>query len=184
MSLSTWKRIKGEAFFQLFFSNQQVLSLSLFSQTKSLSLSIYLLKMFSFNKLLVFAAPLISLVAANLPPAPVHSSQLSQPYIKGTSKDAGSSSNSSISANAVSDCDHCYTCFTFFTPSGSRFLAFVGNMVVPNNDPVNSAATNYVWPGLQNNQNDQGGLFVLQPVLNGFPADNGQWSTFQNYLVS
>lgn len=170
--------------------------------------------MISVTKTLLAAAPLLSLAASRILPAPVQVNH-SQPYDRATSKTAVSA-NSNIAADDVANCDHCYTwvvapfdpsclsffirllkhflitdfliishlsCFTFFPPAGEKFVAFVGNMIVPQNDPSNSQATNFVWPGLQNS-NANNNLFVLQPVLNGFPADNGAWSTFENYLVS
>lgn len=52
-------------------------------------------------------------------------------------------------------------------------------MIVPNNSPDNSQATNLLYPGLLDSKD-----VVLQTVLEGLPQDKGHWTTFQNRLVS
>ncbi|KAH0351648.1 hypothetical protein KCU83_g4031, partial [Aureobasidium melanogenum] len=53
----------------------------------------------------------------------------------------------------------------FDTPDGQEFISHSGNMIVP---PIHEAATNYLWPGLQD-KDDSG---VYQNVLDG---RSGSW---------
>ncbi|KAG9587555.1 hypothetical protein KCU77_g8665, partial [Aureobasidium melanogenum] len=53
----------------------------------------------------------------------------------------------------------------FDTPDGQEFISQSGNMIVP---PIHEAATNYLWPGLQD-KDDSG---VYQNVLDG---RSGSW---------
>ncbi|KAG9613642.1 hypothetical protein KCU86_g1023, partial [Aureobasidium melanogenum] len=53
----------------------------------------------------------------------------------------------------------------FDTPDGQEFVSQSGNMIVP---PIHEAATNYLWPGLQDKDNSG----VYQIVLDG---RSGSW---------